>query len=42
MKTNVIGKHKTSIKTDNNGFTNVIYHNTSVVSFKPGHIIQRT
>jgi hypothetical protein len=36
---NRIGSHKTSIYTDGEGFTNIIYHNTAVVRYNEEKII---
>lgn len=39
---NKLGSHKTSIFTDENGLTHVVYHNTKVVSFTSQYIILKT
>jgi len=38
-RTNTIGKTATAVFTDRNGMTNVVYHNTTVVSFNNDKII---
>ena len=37
-QTNVVGTHKTSIFTDDDGFTKVVYHSTPVVKFNQSEI----
>ena len=37
-----LGSHKTSVYTDIDGFTKVIYHNTAVVEFNDKYIILNT
>ena len=37
-----VGSHKTSIFTDESGYTNVLYHSTQVVRFNDNEIILNT
>ena len=39
---NTIGTHATAIHTDDNGYTNVVYHSTPVVKFNGARIILNT
>ena len=38
-RTNQVGSHKTSVFTDDDGFTKVVYHQTPVVKFNHKKVI---